>query len=170
MLRQTSLLFATGGFLLGLLSSAPVAAQAGFSGHWTLDRERSDPLIRGGGPLPEVEMTLEMRGDDVVVSRLYRRDGQEQPVSFTYVTDGKPHDVSTPFGGARTTRARWKKDRLVASYTISRDTQRGSFDLDITETWRLSEDGAEIEIAYLTRMGERSVPRTEIYVRTPAGE
>lgn len=158
-----------------VLSVVPAAngravAQAGFSGRWTLDVERSDPLTRGGEPLPEIQMTLEIRGDDVAISRELERNGQRQSLAVTYTTDGKPHDVTGPFGGTRATRARWKKDKLVVSYTLSRNTQRGNFDLDITETWSLSKDGSELEISYLTRMGERTIPRQETYVRSTAGD
>jgi len=167
---RLSILVAT--VVLGLKLLAPELAQAqeGLSGPWSLDIERSDPLTRGGEPLPEIHMTLEIRGDDVVVSRQFERNGQRQTVDVTYTTDGKPHDVTGPFGGTRATRARWKKDKLVVSYTLSRNTPQGNFDLDITETWSLSKDGSELEIDYLTRMGERTIPRKETYVRETAGD
>lgn len=151
---------------LFVLGGVTLAAEEGFVGAWRLDVERSDPYGQGQQtrPLPNIDMTVTLYGDNVGVERLYTVGMEERGIEFTYVTDGKPHDLPS-IAGSRSTRARWKKNKLVVSYTLARQTQRGPIDLDINETWSVSEDGDELTIVYVTRAAQRAFNRKEIYVR-----
>lgn len=164
-------LFAAQAFVVVLALSFAVAGLAsaseeGFAGPWRLDVERSDPYGQGQQtrPLSNIDMTVTLYGDNVGVTRLFTAGLQERGDELTYVTDGKPHDVPG-IAGDRSTRARWKKNKLIISYTVTRQTQRGPFELDITETWSVSEDGSELTIVYVTRAAQRAFNRKEIYVR-----
>jgi hypothetical protein len=86
-------------------------------------------------------------------------------IDVTYQTDGKPHEVTGPMGGPVAIRAKWAKEKLRVSYTIS----RGGFDLDISEIWSLSNAG-ELVLQYSTRVGEQMQNRKELYTRVPEGE
>ena len=138
--------------------AAAAIASDSLAGTWQLDLERSDER-RQGRPLVDAEMTVEMVGDDVRATRSFAGG-----MSFTidYVTDGKPHEVDTPIGSQKV-RARWKKEKLFLSYSISRDTPRGAFELDVTETWTLK--NGELNIGFSTRVGDRNLTRKEIWVR-----
>jgi hypothetical protein len=153
-------------WLLPLLvsSSFALAQETNWSGSWELDLERSDPLVQQGPPLPATEMTVTREGERLVLSRRFEFQGAPREFAFAYVGDGEPHEVPGLLG-PRTTRARWKKDKLVVSYTVTRNTPAGTIDLDTIETWSLSRDGKELTIDYSSRMGDRPVTRREVFVR-----
>jgi hypothetical protein len=148
-------------------SALPAAAQPAdsLSGTWRLDLERSDPR-RGPNapPLVDTEIKISMAGDDVRVVRNFDTPQGARILDVTYQTDGKPHEITGPMGNPVAVRAKWAKDKLRVSYTLS----RGGFDLDITEIWSLEKD--ELNIQYSTRMGDRMDNRKELYVRAPASE
>jgi hypothetical protein len=159
--------------LLAVLSLAPAlalpaAAQPADSlaGTWSLDLERSDPR-RGPNamPLVDTEIKVSMEGDDVRVVRNFETPQGARILDVTYQTDGKPHEITGPMGNPVTVRARWAKDKLRVSYTLS----RGGFDLDITEIWSVGKEG-ELNIQYSTRMGDRMDNRKELYVRASESE
>jgi hypothetical protein len=147
-----------------LVPSSLLGAEPGFAGAWTLDRERSDPFRRGG-EVPSVDMTLVPSEEKVDVSRTYAAAGRMGDIDYVLVTDGEPRELSV-LRGVRSARSRWKKDKLVVSYTLS----RGNLEMDTTETWKLSKDGKELTITYVSRTaaGDRPITRKEVYVR-PGG-
>ncbi len=145
------------GVLCLALTPAARAANPEMVGHWKLDPSRSDPMQRGGAVIDN-EMKIQVSGDDLSIERTWRRDGEELTLPLTIVTDGEPHDLDSPLG-SRSVRARWKKDRLNLSYTLS----RGNFDLDVQESWQIKK--GELVIQYATRVNERSQVRKEIYTR-----
>jgi hypothetical protein len=158
--------------LLAALSFAaatqpPAGAQSGdFTGTWNLDIERSEPRRGpGAGPLLDTEIKVSAVGEDVRVVRNFDTPQGARVIDVTYQTDGKPHEVAGPMGAPLKVRARWAKDKLRVSYTLS----RGGFDMDINEIWSLSDDG-ELVIQYASRVGEQMNNRKEIYVRAAGGD
>jgi hypothetical protein len=158
--------------LLAVLSLLTVASPPSFGqggedivGTWQLDLERSDPR-RGENapPLVDTEIKVSMAGEGVRVVRNFDTREGARVLDVTYETDGKPHEITGPMGNPVVVRARWAKERLRVSYTVS----RGGFDLDITETWSVRDD--ELTILYSTRIGERMDNRKELYVRAAASE
>jgi hypothetical protein len=147
---------------------SPAVAQPGdsLSGAWSLDLQRSDPR-RGPNapPLVDTRLDVSLVGEDVRVVRNFGASPEGRVIDVTYQTDGKPHEVAGPMGNPVVVRARWAKDKLRVSYTLS----RGSFDLDINEIWSLDKDG-ELTIQYSTRIGDRTENRRELYVRATASD
>jgi hypothetical protein len=154
---------------LALAAALPPTAfaQSGdFAGTWRLDIERSDPRRGpGAGPLADTEIKVSAVGEDLRVVRNFETPQGARIIDVTYQTDGKPHEVAGPMGSPVKVRARWAKDKLRVSYTVS----RGDFDMDINEIWSLS-DGGELVIQFATRVGERMNNRKELYVRAASGE
>lgn len=156
--------------LLAVLSFAPalqpeaLAQVADFSGTWRLDLERSDPRRMPGGtgtiPLTDAEIKISMVGEDVRVVRNIDTPQGARVIDVTYSTDGKPHEIVGPMGAPVKIRAKWAKEKLRVSYTLS----RGGFDIDITDIWSLSEKG-ELTLLQSSRVGEQLNNRKEIYVR-----
>lgn len=156
---RLSLLFVA----LALLGSAPSAASnPDFAGTWRMDMERSDPMNQQGLKL-ENSYRLVLDGENIQTTRTFYRGGQGQSVDWVFVTDGKPHEIPG-MREPRKARTKWKKNKLTVSYSMSRQTPRGNFDLDVVENWSLNKKG-ELEILYSTRIGERNITRKEVYLR-----
>ena len=162
--------FVAAALAIAAFGAAPLAAaNPDFAGIWQLDVDRSDslPLGRPGQEEPppdDVELDVGLTGDDVVMSFTMRREDWPAPVQITQrlATDGKPHPIPNLRGGERTVRARWRKERLSLSYTVS--LPFGEF--DITETWQLSKDGSELQLTMHTRIPDRRPDiRKFIYTR-----
>ncbi|MEM1248114.1 MAG: hypothetical protein AAGK22_17200 [Acidobacteriota bacterium] len=146
-----------------LCLAAPAFANPELMGTWRMDLERSEAMQ--GGLKIDNTYTLEAQGDDVKVRRTFYQGGQSTGVDWTFVTDGKPHEIPG-LREPRLARTKWKKQKLNVSYTLSIDTPRGEFNLDVTETWLLNKAG-ELEIRYVTRTPRGPQNRVEIYVREP---
>jgi hypothetical protein len=143
------------------------AADANFAGTWRIDLERSDPMTQQGLKVDN-SYQVTLQGEDLAVIRTFYSQGQSQSVDWTFVTDGKPHEIPG-LRQSRTARTKWKKEKLTVSYTLSMDTPRGAFDLDVVETWSINKAG-ELEILYATRLPNRTQTRKEVFVRQAAGE
>lgn len=147
----------------GALLVAPlVARESSLVGAWHLDPDLSDQR-RNGGPMLAMDLEVSMVGEDVHIKRSLPVRAQERTFEVTYVTDGKPHEVPGLLGGTVNMRAKWKKEKLSLSYTLS----RGGFDTDVTETWSIDKTG-NLVIQYGTRVGDRNIVRREVY--TPAND
>lgn len=151
--------------LVGFLLAGTLAA-AGLEGTWRMDLERSDAMQ--GGMKVENTYALELQGEDLKVRRTFFRGGESTAIDWIFVTDGKAHEIPG-MRAPRKARAKWKKDKLNVSYSVTLETPRGAFDLDVTETWQINKDG-DLEIRYVTRTPRGPQSRVELYVREPAAE
>ncbi len=138
-----------------LLPAAAFAANDRFAGAWKLDR------IEGGdGIAMEVDMELALDGENLLVTRVIRRDGDpERTVSYTYVTDGQPHEVPGVGDTTRSATAIWKGKRLKVEYKV---TFR-SMDFDITENWKIRKE--VLELQYVVPLPDRNRVTRQFYVR-----
>ncbi len=142
------------------------SANPEFEGTWKMDRLRSDPMNQQG-LMVDNSYTLALDGEDLKAKRTFFRQGQAQSIDWVFYTDGKPYEIPGMLA-PRKARVKWKKNKLSVSYTMTRETPRGGFDLDVVETWQINKVG-ELEIRYSTRVGERNRTRKEIYVRQKDG-
>lgn len=145
--------------VLSVAVAIPVlAANPDFVGTWELDMERSQAT----GQMGVIEGTYEvaLQGEDMKVIRTGIRNGEARKVDWVVITDGNPHDLPGLMGRPRSVRAKWKKDKLNMSYSMS----MGQSEIDVTETWALNKAG-ELEIRYSTRMAQTAQARTEYWVR-----
>ncbi|REJ80751.1 MAG: hypothetical protein DWQ30_12660 [Acidobacteria bacterium] len=153
---------------IGGASSAALTEEddprSAFEGTWRIDLERSDPMTQQGLEVDNA-YRLTLDGENLQAVRTFYSGGREAAVDWTFVTDGKAHEIPG-LRRPRQARAKWKKDRLTVSYTLTLETQRGDFDIDVVEPWKVTPDG-ELEIRYDSRMPSRSQTRREIYVRQP---
>ena len=152
--------------LLALIvtASPAIAQNDAFLGTWAIDLERSDAIMPNGQKINST-YHLSFEGSNMVVKRTFiGAGGQTQAMDWTVVTDGKPHELPG-FRKPRETRAKWKKDKLNMSYSMSFDTPRGAFDIDVQEIWKINKKG-DLEITYVRRMPQRSETVTEIYTRS----
>ena len=153
--------------LLAMFLVAPVAAQnPEFEGMWRIDLERSDPMNREG---LKVGGTLELSfsGDDLKVVRTFDAGGEQRAIDWTFITDGKVHEIPG-FRAPREARTKWRKAKLNVSYSMSFPGRGGVTDIDTTETWSINKKG-ELEVSYATRLPNRTMIRKEIYVREEGG-
>jgi hypothetical protein len=144
--------------LLLALTLPSAAADPELAGKWKLDLERSASF----GAAEPVEGTYEvtLQGEDLKMERTGYLNGQARVVEWLVITDGKAHDIPGLTGRPRSTRAKWKKDKLSLSYSIS----RGGTDIDINEIWAINKTG-ELEIRFNTRMAQQTRTITEYWVR-----
>ena len=138
-----------------LLPAAAFAANDRFVGAWKLDR------IEGGdGIAMEVDMELALDDENLVIKRVIRRDGDpERTVSYTYVTDGQPHEVPGVGDTMRSAIATWKGKRLKVEYTVT----FSSMDFDITENWKIRKE--VLELQYVVPLPDRNRVTRQFYVR-----
>ena len=140
------------------------AANSALDGAWRMDLERSDAMMRG--IKVDNSYTLAAKGENVEVKRTFYRDGQSNAIDWVFVTDGKPHEVPG-MRAPRKVRVKWKKEKLNVSYSMSFETPRGEFSVDVTETWLINKAG-ELEIRYVTRTAGGPQNRVEVYTREAA--
>ena len=138
-----------------LLPVAAFAANDDFAGAWKLDR------IEDGDGIPvEIDMELALAGENLAVKRVIRRDGDpERTVSYTYLTNGVPHEVPGVGDTTRNATAKWKGKRLKVEYTLS---FRG-MDFDITENWKIRK--GVLEVQYVVPLPDRNRVTRQFYVR-----
>ncbi len=118
-------------FIASICAAPMLAANPEFEGIWTIDLERSD----GMGPEElKIDNTIELTldGENINVKRTFKANGQTGEIDWVFVTDGKAHLIPG-FRNERNARTKWRKNKLTVGYTMSRQTPRGSFDLDVTE-------------------------------------
>ena len=149
--------------LIATVAAAPVLAEkADFEGSWHMDLERSDELM--GGLKIDNRYDLKLDGENLAVTRTFFRDGEESGLDWTVVTDNKKHELPG-IEEPRIARAKWRKDKLNINYKFSRDTPRGSFEIDVTETWAITKKG-ELKITYNMRLPNQQIMnRMEFYTR-----
>ena len=121
--------------VLATLLLAPAAfsqdAKPNFSGHWKLDKSKSD---FGSGPQPdEVIEVIDHHEPDLVVNTTTTQSGREQKRSVKYTTDDA-ENINMVGGHTMKTKTHWEGGSLV---TVVRD--EGG--LQLTEVRTLSKDG-----------------------------
>jgi hypothetical protein len=152
LLTPAVLLGATLPLLLPLFANA---ANGDFAGVWKLDR------VEGGDGIPvEIDMELALEGENLSVKRVIRRDGDpERTVSYTYVTNGEPHEVPGIGDTTRNATATWKGKRLKVEYPVN---FRG-MDFNIVENWKLRK--GVLELQYVVPLPDRKLVTKQFYVR-----
>lgn len=90
------------------------------------------------------------------------------PLSFkelVYTTDGKENKNPGMRGGELRSKTRWEKGKLVTKGTQTIESPMGTMELEITETYTLSEDGKTLilETTTVTPRGERT--RKQVFVK-----
>jgi len=117
-----------------VLSAQPTFSQdakPNFSGHWKLDKSKSD---FGSGPQPdEVSEVIDHHEPTLVVNTTTTQSGREEKRSVRYTTDDA-ENVNVVAGHTMKTKTHWEGNSLV---TVVRD-ERG---LQLTEVRTLSKDG-----------------------------
>ena len=118
-------------FVLSAPATFCQSAKPNFSGHWKLDKSKSD---FGAGPQPdEVIEVIDHHEPTLVVNTTTTQSGREQKRSVRYTTDDA-ENINMVCPATMKTKSHWEGNSLV---TIVRD-ERG---LQLTEARTLSKDG-----------------------------
>jgi len=156
-------------FAVAIRGSGPdgvVEAQAAIdlSGHWVRNDDRSDAgyWMR---EYPGMMLDIAQQGDTLVVRQALGRvrDGVAQPGSgdehheYTLIADGRAREVQGPPPVRRTVTAEWTGDELRVASIWHVGAGDDATDAPVTETWRLIDGGAMLEIRRETRMPGRPV-------------
>jgi hypothetical protein len=135
---------------LCLLSSSAAAGEdkkkphPDFSGTWRIDREQSDFGEFGERPLSKADATLVVghREPELKIKRTLSLNGQEEVKEFTYYTDERGETNQATLGvGEVKSKTRWDGDKVVSEARVTRKSQSGPYELDITQKWQVSSDG-----------------------------
>jgi hypothetical protein len=150
-------------FVVVLCLATVVIAAADFSGTWVLDPSKSDQrqMGRGGGtggpgggaPM-EITMTINMKANEMAVSRTTPGGVNETK----YVLDGKENTVTSQRGELKY-KAVWEGNNLIISGTTA--TQRG--DRPMKEVYSLSADGKELTIARTSSGQQGETVRKQVF-------
>jgi len=149
---------------LGITAALVVAlAMAGyaqkkpdFSGTWTLDTEKSDPMPQrqgggggGGGGMGAVPMTIKQTADALTIERTFNGNTN----STSYTLDGTEKEIQMMGRGGQPTtakaKAKWDGDKIVIETT--REGQNGP----VTTKAKYSLDGANLVVETETANGTR---------------
>ena len=132
-----------------------------FSGMWTLD---TDKTININTNLTLIKINITQTKDSLLTSRTYQNDeGENYPFDENLTLDGKEHHIVI-YDFPRKASAKWAKDgkSLAVESTTTYDTDTGTADLVIKETWTLSKDGA-LAIDFHTSTPEREEQGRNVY-------
>lgn len=130
-----------------LTASMAWAGPDGFSGNWSLNKDKSDfTMGRQGGEKPDITMKVEATKDSVKVEQTFSSSQGSMDMKQVFTPDGKSHEIEGPMGSKGNAEAKWDGDKLAVKtvYKFERDGQ----EMTVTEdsTWELSEDGATLTI------------------------
>jgi len=146
----------------GIGPDAAAAQDERIAGIWQKDLERSDAPWPGRHDrpqpnAPDVEVEIDLEGEDVEMIVTSRRSDWPTPVSTAanYVADNKPRQAPNFIGGMREVRARWHKKKFTVSYTIRFP---GGAEADVQEIWEITKQGDLLQ----TTMGRGAEGRPDI--------
>ena len=128
---------ALGALILWAAPVFPQEAKPDFSGHWQLDKEKSD--FGSLPPLEDVTEDIDHHEPTLLITTVTKTPGGEMKRSVKYTTDDV-ENTNTVAGHTMKTKTHWEGASLV---TVIRD-ENG---LQITEVRSLSKDGKTQTIA-----------------------
>jgi len=115
-----------------------------FSGTWRIDKAKSDFGEFSDRPLSKADATLvvEHRDPELKIRRTLSLNGQEEVKEFTYYTDerGETNQATIGVGEVRS-KTKWDGDRVVSEARVTRRSQTGPYELNVTQKWQVSSDG-----------------------------
>ena len=115
-----------------------------FSGTWRIDRPKSDFGAFEGRPLSKADSTLVVahRDPELKVTNTLGLGGQREVKEFTYYTDGRGETNQATIGvGEVKSKTKWDGDRVVSEARVTRRSQTGPYELNVTQRWQVSSDG-----------------------------
>jgi hypothetical protein len=132
------------GIALCLTSPRPAhAADERMAGVWTLNYDQSENL---GRARLDVEMTVSLDGENLVLTRKGKIEGREEPLqeAYTYLATGEEHTVKGAGGNSRQVRARWASDKLQVTWEGN-----GRFgEFEASEVWQIKNDQILIKTTF----------------------
>lgn len=131
------------------LLSASRAGNIDFSGHWTLNENKSDMGQFANIVPPKIEAS--QREDSLSITRNNKTfDGSsEYTVSETLSYDGKEKETVTPPGNSkRKASAKWSDDgkTFTITYTLTLDFGGDPMEVKGTEVWTLGDDKKTLNV------------------------
>jgi hypothetical protein len=119
-------------------------ARPDLNGTWTLDKSKSDFGPFRERPIAKADATLVVSQHDpeLKVTRTLSLNGQQETKEFTYYADERGETNPASIGGGEVkSKTKWDGDKVLVHSKITRQGQRGDFEIDTTEKWQVSSDG-----------------------------
>lgn len=147
-------------FLLITVFAVSAFAKVNFSGDWKFNEGKSK-LDQMGAAFIQTKMTITQGENELTISRTTPSfDGSEMVMEEKLTLDGK-ECRSEIWNSPRVSKAVWSEsgDALVITSTITFERDGQSSVINITEEWRLSEDGKALSIKHnsSSEWGERNI-------------
>lgn len=119
------------------------------TGTWTLDKSKSDfgPFRDRPISKADVKLVVTQRDPELKLTRTLSLNGQQDVREQTYYTDERGETNPPTLGtGEVKSKTKWDGDKVVTRSKMTRETQRGTFEIDTTEKWQLSSDGQTLTV------------------------
>lgn len=126
------------------------------TGTWQLDRSKSDFGLFSDRPLARADSTLvvEHKDPELKIKRTLSLNGQEEVKDFVYYTDERGETNPATLGvGEVKSKTKWDGDKVLAEASITRKSQSGPYELNVTQRWQVSSDGKTLTNTTLIRNG-----------------
>lgn len=130
-----------------------------FSGKWTQDMDKSDPMgggrAGGGGrgPAGPLTITITQSATELTIERETPAGVQK----LVFKLDGSPSTNAAGRGGQSTTTSQWEGGKLVTKGTQTMNTQNGEVTVENHEVRSLEADGTMVVITTTkSQRGERT--------------
>ena len=158
--------------VVALLSCSPYAHASAqprpdFSGTWTLDTDKSDPVRgpgggpTGGGQVGPVTLRITQTATELTIER----SAGDRTMKAVYKLDGSETVNQGPRGGEQRSRSRWEGSALVTESVQQMSTPRGDVTIEIKETRTLQDDGTLLLVT-VTRSPRGENTRKAVFKRS----
>ena len=151
--------------ILVAASAAIVIRNADFKGEWAFNEQKSK-LAEGRGRMAAQKMKVSQDGDALVIDRTSNTPNGET-VSYTdkLTFDGKTSE-STVFGNSKKkSTAAWSSngEEMTINSTINFERDGNTFEVKITEVWKLLDGGKTLSIDYTSVSQRGTNNQTLVY-------
>jgi hypothetical protein len=157
MTRTFTLLAIVLAVALAIPAAAGAQAKPDFTGKWTQDMEKSDPMGGpggGGGRGPAGPQTLSIT--QTAAEFAIERETPNGVIKMVYKLDGTESDNNTGRGTSKT-KSVWEGAALVTSGTQTMNMQGNEITIEMKETRTLEADGTMVVVTVSkSPMGERT--------------
>lgn len=144
MTRNSTRAVVAAAFVLGLTVSAFAQSKPDFSGAWTLDTEKSDPMRGpgGGGQMGPVTLKVTQTSTDLTIERSVG----DRKTTAVYKLDGSESVNQGPRGGEQRSKSRWEGSALVTESVQQMSTPGGDVTMEMKEARTLQDDGTMLVV------------------------
>ena len=147
-----------------ICTAATVITNADFKGEWTFN-EKNSKLAEGRGRAAPAKIKVSQDGDVLVIDRTNSGPNGDFTSTEKLTFDGKTAE-STVFGNSkRKSTAAWGSggNEMTINSTIAFERDGNTFEVKITEVWKLINDGKSLSIDYTSVSQRGTTNQTFVY-------